>query len=231
MSITLMIIFAAIFAVSLYFSLVIMPKMTAKARAKAEKMQQDFGSSIQGREEEVRQEYLQNNSLVSPFPAQLQDKILGMISCMEKRTTGDFIRQQAVGAAGKVLGRVTGVRVKEVDNEEHYWLAFTEANLHYLHYNDSGNCVEHLSFQLARLQNMEMGTPSTEELFTGKAEVGVKRLSFESNDIKYKFFYYDNLWGHPKGKCRKDHEAEAAELNYLFARPFKQLLDRFAVTA
>lgn len=221
----------ASFALCIFYALVIAPRMAKKYKAEAEGLQQNFAESIRGREDETRREYLKNDTLMQPFTEQLQDaNILGMISCMEKRSTKDFIRQQAIGAAGKVLGKVTGVRVKEVDNQDNYWLAITKENLHYLHYDDDGGCIEHLCWDLPQLNQIETGKPSTEEMFTGKAEPGTTRISFSSKDIKYKFFFFDNLWGHPLGKVRKDDKAQAAELNYLFAEPFKKLVARFEQT-
>ncbi len=184
----------------------------------------EFSSQIKGREAEVRQEYAQNNSFIIPITTQVRgEAIEGIISCMEKRELKDFIRQQAVAIVGSVLKKATGSGLKEEDNNEYYYLALTPQKLHYIHYSEEGKCQEHLSFSREQMQELEVGTVTSGEAVKNSALIGDStRISFIFNETQYKFFFYNKLHAHPQGHSAGSIDKEMAEINYLFAKPFKE---------
>lgn len=211
------IVFIALFMV---YSYVIVPKMNASYEAKIGKASGDFAQQIAGRETETKAQFIQDNEHIKPIAFQINEQdIIAVISCQEKRETKDFLRQQAVNMAGRALGKLTGVGVKEVDNTEHYYLALTNNKLHYLHYAENGQCKEHLSFDRSRMNNIEVGKITSADMLKNNAHAGdTERFSFESGDTQYKFFFYDKMYAHP---LAKNHNlADVAKVNYLFAKPF-----------
>lgn len=202
------------------YQYVIVPKLNKQHEDKMKAATGEFLQSIRGKEAETKQQFIQNNEHIRPIVAKINEQdIEGIISCQEKREVKDFIRQQAINAAGKALGKITGVRVKEVDNTESYFLVLTNENLHYLHFSDSGSCKEHLSFQRNNLNNMEVGKITSADMTKNNAFVGdTQRLSFENEDTQYKFFFYDKIYAHPS--ARNNSVKEMAAINELFAKPF-----------
>lgn len=201
--------------------------MNAKHEDKLVKASDDFARQIIGKEAEIKQQFIQNNEHVKPIAFQINNnKILGIVSCQEKRETKDFIRQQTINIAGKALGKLTGVGVKEVDNTEHYFLALTSDNLHYLHYSERGECKEHLSFERNNLNNIEVRKITSADMLKNSAYAGeTERLSFESGETQYKFFFYDKFYAHPS---RRDNRLEdIAKINYLFAKPFLEFAQQY----
>ncbi len=205
------------------YTYVLLPSMKKKEEAKNQSFMADFSKEIAGREDEVRQQFCKENPYIKPIEDDVKEPIVALISCMEKRETKDFIRQQAVAMAGKAVKGLVGVGFKEVDNTEYYYLALTDKNLHYLHYSDSGKCKEHLVFDGSQMQDMESGEVTAGETVKNSAVMGdSKRFSFVYDDTQYKFFFYDHIWGHPLGKSKGNRDKEFAEINYLFAEPFKK---------
>lgn len=220
------VVFIALFMV---YSFVIAPKMNASYETKMNNAAADFAQQIIGRESEVKQQFIEENEHIKPIAFQINDRdIVAIISCQEKRETKDFIRQQAVNMAGRALGRLTGVGVKEVDNTEYYYLALTHNNLHYLHYSEKGQCKEHLSFERTRMSNLEVAKVTSADMLKNNAYVGTtERFSFESGDTEYKFFFYDEMYAHPTAKA--DDISDMAKVNYLFAKPFLNFLNLYRI--
>lgn len=218
------IVFIVLFCIYQY---VLLPKMNANHEEKLTKVSDNFAQQIAGKETETKQQFIQENEHIKPIAFQINEqKIIGIISCQEKRETKDFIRQQAVNMAGKALGKLTGVGVKEVDNTEHYFLVLTDANLHYLHYSERGECKEHLSFEKSKLNNIEVGKITSADMLKNNAFAGeTERLSFESGDTLYKFFFYDKLYAHPSVK--NNNLEDVAKVNYLFAKPFLKYINPY----
>lgn len=128
--------------------------------------------------------------------------------------------------AGKALGKLTGVGVKEVDNTEYYYLALTDSNLHYLHYSERGQCKEHLSFERSKMTNLEVSKVTSADMLKNNAYVGeTERFSFESGDTQYKFFFYDKMYAHPLAK--KHSLEDVAKVNHLFATPFLDFFNQY----
>lgn len=216
-----------VIALFMLYSFVIVPKMNASYEAKMNNASNDFAQQIAGNESEIKKQFIQENEHIKPIALQINDQaIIAVISCQEKRETKDFLRQQAVNMAGKALGKLTGIGVKEVDNTEFYYLALTDTNLHYLHYSERGQCKEHLSFQRANMTNLEVGKVTSADILKNNAYVGeTERFSFESGDTQYKFFFYDKVYAHPSAK--KHGLDDLAKVNYLFAKPFLTFLSPY----
>jgi len=218
------IVFVILFMV---YSYVIVPKMNANYEAKIGKASGDFAQQIVGREAETKAQFIQDNEHIKPIAFQINEQhIIAVISCQEKRETKDFLRQQAVNMAGRALGKLTGVGIKEVDNTEHYYLALTNSKFHYLHYAENGQCKEHLSFERNLMSNLEVGKITSADMLKNNAHAGdTERLSFESGDTQYKFFFYDKMYAHP---LAKNHDLEdVAKVNYLFAKPFLEFVQPY----
>lgn len=216
-----------VIALFMIYSFVIVPKMNASYEAKIKNASADFAQQIIGKEAQVKQQFVEENEHIKPIAFQINDKgIIAVISCQEKRETKDFLRQQAVNMAGKALGRLTGVGVKEVDNREYYYLVLTNNHLHYLHYSEKGQCKEHLSFERNRMTNLRVGEVTSEDMLKNNAYVGeTERFSFESGDTQYRFFFYDKMYAHPTAK---NHDiSDMAKVNYLFAKPFLKFFDTY----
>jgi hypothetical protein len=147
---------------------------------------------------------------------------------MEKRELKDFLRQQTAN----LLNKLQGEGIKETDNLDSYYLVLTKEKLHYLRYATEGNCKEHLSFKREHMTNLECGKVTGAEMMKNKAILGdTKRLRFVSNDIEYKFFFYSCLFAHPQGITSGNIHQEFAELNYLFAEPFKSFANQYETVA
>lgn len=218
----------AIIVLFMLYSYVIVPRMNAKYEEKIGKASNDFAQQIAGNETETKKQFIQNNEHVSPIAIQINEQdIIAIISCQEKRETKDFLRQQAVNIAGKALGKLTGVGVKEVDNTEHYYMALTKDNLHYLHYSERGQCKEHLSFERNLMNNLEVGKITSADMLKNNAYAGeTERLSFEIGDTQYKFFFYDKIYAHPAAYEKHSLE-DVAKVNYLFAKPFLTFVEQY----
>ncbi|MFD2967261.1 hypothetical protein [Sphingobacterium bambusae] len=211
----------------LVYQFVLLPKMNAGQERKLEANRQEFASRIAGREEAVKQQFIQDNEHLLPLVFQTDEQdIIGIISCQEKRETKDFLRQQAINMAGRALGKLTAVGVRELDNTEHYFLVLTPSNLHYLHYSEQGQCKEHIAFDRTKMTDMEVGKITSADMLKNSAFAGqTERLSFISEDTQYKFFFYDKLYAHPSAK---DESFEnIAEVNYLFAKPFLAFAEQY----
>ncbi len=210
----------------LVYNYVILPSWKKKIDDKNQKLTDEFASKINGRENEFRDNYLSSNRFFKAVSEQIQNEnITALISCQEKREIKDFLRQQAVNVAGKALGKLTGVGVKEVDNTEYYYLALTPKELHYLHYSEEGNCKEHLLFKRENIQQIEVGKITSEDMLKNNAYAGdTKRLSFINNDTKYKLFFYDIIFTHPMGRFKK---TQFIEISYLFGKPFLNFTKEF----
>lgn|GEM_PF-2836259 len=207
----------------------LLPKMKAKHEEKLSRASDDFALQIAGKEAETKTMFIQSNEHIKPIVFQIQEQdIMGIISCQEKRETKDFLRQQAVNIAGKALGRLTGVGVREVDNTEHYFLVLTHAHLHYLHYSDRGDCKEHLSFERNGMENLAVGKITSADMLKNNAFVGeTERLTFESGDTQYNFFFYDKMYAHPKAGDKYSTMQEMSKVNYLFAKPFLAFVKQY----
>lgn len=216
-----------IIALFMVYSFVIVPKMNASYEAKMNNASNDFAQQIAGNESEMKKQFIKENEHIKPIAMQINDQaIIAVISCQEKRETKDFLRQQAVNMAGKALGKLTGVGVKEVDNTEYYYLALTNNNLHYLHYSERGQCKEHLSFERNNMTNLEVGKVSSADMLKNNAYAGeTERFSFENRDTQYKFFFYDKVYAHPLAK--KHSLEDLAKVNYLFAKPFLEFFYQY----
>lgn len=216
-----------VIALFMLYSFVIVPKMNASYEAKMNNAANNFAQQIAGRETETRAKFVQENEHIKPIAFQINEQdIIAVISCQEKRETKDFLRQQAVNMAGKALGKLTGIGVKEVDNTEHYYLALTNNKLHYLHYSERGQCKEHLSFQRSQMKNSEVGKVTSADMLKNNAYAGeAERLSFESGDTQYKFFFYDKVYAHPSAK--KHGLDDMAQVNHLFAKPFLEFTAQY----
>jgi hypothetical protein len=205
------------------YNYVILPRMKKNYENKAQELTVRFSDNIRGKEEQTRKDYVRNNPYIKSIAQQVQhEDIEGIISCMEKRELKDFLRQQAINMAGSAVGRVAGIGFKETDNTEYYYLVLTKPFLHYLRFSENGECKEHLKFDRSWIQQLESGTVTSGDMLKNNAAAGEsKRLSFVSNDTLYKFFFYNHFWGQPSVKSSRNKEEEFAELNYLFATPFK----------
>lgn len=211
------------------YNYVLLPKWSKNISNNNQLLMDEFAERIRGREDEVRQEYAKNNSFIAPITKQVQeDEIMAIVSCQEKREMKDFLRQQGLNIAGKAVGRLVGVGFKEVDNTEHYYLVLSPERLHYLHFSEQGKCIEHLIFKRKNMSEIESGEVSSKEMIKNNAAIGdTKRLSFISDDVLFKFFFYKIIWGHPLGKITGDEDKEFAEVNFLFAEPFKKFAQQY----
>lgn len=209
------------------YNFIVVPMMNTGHDKKLDNAVNNFATQIAGKETETKQQFIQNNEHIKPIALQIDEQeIIGIISCQEKRETKDFLRQAAVNMAGKALGKLTGVGVKEVDNTEHYFLALTPDNLHYLHYSERGKCKEHLSFDRDNMNNIEVGKITSADMLKNNAFAGeTKRLSFEIGNTQYKFFFYDKMYAHPSSK--KHSFEDVAKVNYLFAKPFLEFTGQY----
>lgn len=208
------------------YNYVIVPTIKKKEEAKNQSLMNDFSAEVNGQEREIRERFTRENSYIKPIADQIGEPIQALISCMEKREMKDFLRQQAVAMAGKAVKGLTGFGFKEVDNTEYYYLALTDRNLHYLHYSLQGKCKEHLVFDGSKITDPEVGEVTAGETVKNNAAQGDStRFGFVYDDTLYKFFFYDNVWGHPAGKSKRNKDKEFAEINYLFAEPFKKYTD------
>ena len=201
---------------------VILPKMNAQSEEKQKAFTSNFISQVSGREDEVRSQYVKTNGSVKRIAKQMDaDAIEGIVSCMEKRDLKDVAKQALTNVAGNIVGKFVGVGFKQTDNEEAYYLALTSDKLHYVHFSESGECREHLSFDRNQMRNLETGKVTSTEAMTVQADMfGTFRLSFEYEGTPYKFFYLDRCYIHPAAEEVPNEEKEFAELNYLFAEPF-----------
>ena len=218
-----------VIALFMVYSFVIAPKMNVGYKAKMKGASHEFAQQIIGREAEVKRQFVEENEHIKPIAFQINDKsVVAVISCQEKRETKDFIRQQAVNLAGKGLGRLTGIGVREVDNTEYYYLTLTVNHLHYLHYSENGRCKEHLSFERTRMSNLKVAKVTSADMLKNNAYVGTtERFSFESGDTQYKFFFYDEMYAHPAAKA--DDISDMAKVNYLFAEPFLKFFEQYRI--
>ena len=211
------------------YTLVLLPKKNEKAEEKQKSLADNFISQISGREDEVRRQYAETNGSVSPIAKQAKEDTLdGIISCMERRDMKDVTRQVLTNVAGKAVGKLVGIGFKQVDNEEHYYLALSAERLHYLHFSESGTCKEHLVFDRTRMEQLESGKVTSAEAITNSADMfSTFRLSFTYEGVPYKFFYYDKFYDHPSAGKVADEVKEFAERNYLFAEPFLRFAESF----
>jgi hypothetical protein len=202
--------------------------MYAKHEEKLNNFSDSFASKIRGREEETKKNYIQTNEHIKPIVLLINEQdIIGIISCQEKREMNDFIRQQTVNLIGRVIGKIIGIGIKEVDNTEHYYLVLTNEHLHYIHYSNKGECKEHLSFQNNQLTNWKTGKVRSGDMIKNNAFAGnTQKLSFDSNGTTYKFFVYDKMYAHPLAGHEHSNSQEISEINYLFAKPFKKFMEQ-----
>lgn len=210
------------------YQYVLLPKMNAKHEDKQARLVDEFAKKIAGKEAETKQEYIRTNPHIKPIVFQINDSdIIGIVSCQEKRDTGDLLRQNAVNLAGKAVGKLTGVRVREVDNTEDYYLVLTDKNIHYVHFNDNARCKEHLVFSRNEISRPESGEVSAGDALKNNAYQGeTKRVSFDYDGKTYKFFVYDQFYAFPNAE--NDTWEDLAGVNYLFATPFNKFVEKIA---
>lgn len=216
----------ALIVLFVVYQYVLLPKLNANHEKKMAKLTDAFAKEIMGKESDVKSEFIQQNENIKPISNQIQEQdIIGVISCQEKREIKDFVRQQAINMAGKMLKKATGVRVKEVDNTESYFLVLTQEHLHYLHYAENGRCKDYYSFKRADIKHMEYGEITSKDIIKHNAYVGeTKKLSFEYDGSLFQFFIYNTLYLFPTAK--NESLKEITKINYLFAKPFLEFISK-----
>ncbi len=184
------------------YTYMLLPRMKARAAAAHGAAVQTYAESVRGREDAAWEDALRTNASIRPIADAVGEPgITGIISCQEKREMKDFLRQQATEILGRTMKKITKVGFREVDNTEYYYLALTAGNLHYLHFSLEGALKQHLTFPRAQMQELEVGKVTGRDMVVSNASLGdVQKLSFIHESTLYRFFFYDNIWGHPLDK-------------------------------
>lgn len=156
---------------------------------------------IQGNEEQVKQELLNDPEILKPIADQTQESnFLAIANCMEKRDLSNVIKDGAINAAGSALGKVTGLGVKKYNNLGCYFIALTEKHFHYLNFY-GGDCEEHLKFDRPLIQHMHIEKSSLAANYTGGSS-GTDKLTFEYKGKTHAFYLYKMFVRFPTGEIR-----------------------------
>ncbi len=217
--------------VFMLYTYVLVPRINKKQDAQNKINTDAFATSIKGQEEQTRKNFFTNSTLIQPIIAHLQDaQILGIISCMEFREMKDFTKQMLTNLAAKVLARGAGSALREQDNEDIYYLVLSQSKLYYLHFDRAGNLVRQMDFERNLMQHIEVGTVVSKEMVVNAAiAIDSERIGFQFANKEYKFFFYNQLYAHPKANEADDTDLAYAQINYLFAEPFKKFVTKFRV--
>lgn len=213
------------------YTYVFLPRIRKKHDAQHKANTDAFASSIKGQEDQTRKSFLANNSSIRPIVAHLHDdQIQCIISCMEFREMKDFTQQMLINLAAKVVARGAGSALRVDDNEDIYYLVLSQSKLYYLHFDNDGDLVRQMDFERNLMQHVEVGAVASKEMMVNAAiAIGSERLGFQYAHKEYKFFFYHQLYAHPKVDAADDTDLTYSQINYLFAEPFKQFVAKYRV--
>jgi hypothetical protein len=205
------------------YTFVLVPSINKKFDQKNNALTDAFALSIKGKEDETRKAFLAGSELVRPIIEHLQDDTVhSIISCMEYREMKDFKKQLAMNLAAKILTKGPGVAFREGDNEDIYYLVVSQSHFYYLQFDRAGDFVQQMRFEKYLMQNIEVGVVTSKEIMVNAAIAkDSERFCFQFANKEYKFFFYNRLYTHPKSKMIVDKDVAHAQINYLFAEPFK----------
>ncbi len=168
---------------SIIYYVVLVPKIKAKYAQKGEIIKE----SLKGQEISLRKRYF--DSLLKPIADAVGTiNIIGAVECMQKRTTGDLAKETAINAAGKVMGKLTGIGVEMTDNDDLYYLAITNTHLFYLAFDDE-KCIECLAFPLDEIRQIQVGKGNIVDRNLKGGATGAEKLLFSYNGTDHTFFY------------------------------------------
>ena len=167
------------------YLLFILPKIKKRHENKTE----DIKNKLVGNESQERDKLLNDPQGLKLIVDQVAgENIIGIANCMEKRDMGNVLKDGALNATGKVLGKVTGVRVEKRNNLDVYFVVLTDTNLHYLVY-DEGTCDEHLTYDRSIMQNFRVEKAAMSASVKGGG-MGTDQLSFDYEGKNHAFFLY-----------------------------------------
>lgn len=168
---------------SILYYVLVLPRMKAKYAKQGEEIR----ASLKGQEGALRKRYF--DGILKPIADAVgTSNIIGAVECMEKRSTGGLATQTAFNAAGKVMGKLTGIGLEMTDNNDTYYLVITGTHLFYVVFDDN-KCKERLTFSLDEIRQVELRKADVVDQNLKGGAAGAEKLIFSHNGTDHTFFY------------------------------------------
>ena len=180
---------------------------------------------------ELIQSILQDKEWFAPIKEKLEgETIVGITECLPIKSMGDWLKKAAANEAGRTLGKITGVRITQVEAPYSYYLVLSQNHLHYMAY-EKGICKEHLYFDVTTLQDIQWREATYKDVlvYEGMATSGsCKKLSFHSNNKDYALLVHNFIVRNPNQEFA-DNEMANLQL-YALRKAFEQQLGKQALS-